>query len=141
MLSFLGSPWIPTAALVLLALAARLLSVSWLTPSAFAPMLWSVYVVVPLLVAPEFPMPSLGIWVLLSFVLSIQVGAWLTEGDAQHNQVIRAVASLDSSLLRKMEKVIIVSAVVATVGTAYLAWRTAQENDLSLTGVGLLAIG
>jgi oligosaccharide repeat unit polymerase len=141
MMNLLASPWIPAVILLLLACGARLLSESWLAPSAFVGLTWSVYVVVPLLVAPEFPMPSLGIWVLLSLVLSIQMGASLMAGNAQSNQGIRAVAGLNSGLLRKMEKAIIVFAVMATVGTVYLGWRTTQENDLTLSGVGLLAIG
>jgi len=73
--------------------------------------------------------------------VSIQVGAWLTAGEARHNQEIRVAASLNTGLLRKMEKAIILSAVVATLGGVYLGWKTVEENDLSLSGGGLLAIG
>jgi oligosaccharide repeat unit polymerase len=62
-------------------------------------------------------------------------------GEARHRQGVRVVATLNSALLRKMEKAIIVSAVVATLGAVYLGWRTVQENDLSLSSAGLLAIG
>src|SRR5437879_916104 len=141
MTNLLASPWIPAVMLLLLTCGARLSSESWLAPSAFVGLAWSIYILVPLLVAPEFPVPSLGVWVLLSLVLSIQVGAWLTAGEARHSQEIRVAAPLNTGLLRKMERAIILSAVVATVGAAYLGWRTVQENDLPLSGAGLLAIG
>jgi oligosaccharide repeat unit polymerase len=141
MTNLLASPWIPVVMLVLLTCAARLSSESWLAPSAFVGLAWSVYILVPLLVAPEFAMPSLGVWVLLSLILSIQVGAWLTERGVRHDQGVKVVASLNSGILRRVEKVIIVSAAAATLGAVYLGWRTAQENDLSFSGVGLLAIG
>ncbi len=86
-------------------------------------------------------MPSLGVWVLLSLIVSIQAGAWLTEGEARHNQEIRVGAALNAVLLSRMQKVIMVSAVVATLGAVYLGWRTMEENGLSLSGAGLLAIG
>ncbi|MHB8502239.1 MAG: O-antigen polymerase [Candidatus Acidiferrales bacterium] len=139
--NFLASPWIPAVVFVLLACGARLFSESWLAPSAFVGLVWSVYLMIPLLIAPEFLTPSLGVWVLLSLVMSIQVGAWLTAGEARRKQGIRLVATLDSLLLRKMEKAIIVSVVVAVLGAVYLGWKTVQENDLSLSGAGLLAIG
>jgi oligosaccharide repeat unit polymerase len=86
-------------------------------------------------------MPSLGVWVLVSLIASIQVGAWLTERGVRHDQGIKVVANLNSFNLRRTEKVIIACAVVATVGAVYLGWRTAQENDLALSGAGFLAIG
>src|SRR5437899_379482 len=110
MMNFLASPWIPAVMLLLLTCGSRLSSDSWLAPSAFVGLAWSVYILVPVVVAPEFPMPSLGVWILLSLIASIQVGAWLTEGGARHNQGIKVVAALNSCILRKMEKAIIVSA-------------------------------
>jgi len=141
MMNLLASPWIPAVMLLLLTCAARLSAKSWLAPSAFVGLAWSVYIVVPLLVAPEFPMPPLGVWVLLSLIVSIQVGAWLTTGEAQHNKRIRVAATLNSGHLRRIKKAIIVFAAVATLGAVYLGWRTVRGNDLSLSGAGLLAIG
>src|SRR5216683_8086430 len=141
MMNLLASPWIPVVMLLLSTCAARLTSESWLAPGAFVGLAWSAYFLVPLIVAPEFSTPPLGVWVLLSLVVSIQAGACLTAGEVRHNQRNRAVAGLDSGLLRKMEKAIVVSAALATVGGAYLGWKTMQENDLSVSGAGLLAIG
>ncbi len=141
MTTLLASPWIPAIMLLLLACRVRLASESWLAPSAFVGLAWSVYILVPLLVAPEFSMPSLGVWVILSLVVSIQVGALLTEGEARYKRGIKVAANLDSGLLHKMEKAIVVSAAAATLGALYLGWKTVQENDLSLSSAGLLAIG
>src|SRR2546426_6329010 len=141
MTNLLASPWIPAVILLLLTCGARLSSESWLAPSAFVGLAWSTYILVPLLAAPEFPMPSLGVWVLLSLIVSIQVGAWLTAGEARHNQEIRVAAALNAGLLSRMQKVIIVSAVVAKLGAGYFCLRTMGENDLSLSGGGLVAIG
>src|SRR5690348_16260908 len=81
MLLLLASPWIPTTALVLLACVARLLSRSWLTPSAFAPMVWSIFITLPLLLAPEYEASSSAVWLIVLLVFSIQLGAFCGEGD------------------------------------------------------------
>lgn len=141
MMNLFASPWIPVALLLLLTCAARLSSESWLAPGAFAGLAWSVYVLIPLIVAPEFPTPSLGLWVLVSLVVSIQVGAWLTAGQPRRNQSNRAAAGLDAGLLRKIGRWIVVFASVATAGGFYLGWKTVQENGLSWSSAGLLAIG
>src|SRR5437879_13739442 len=80
MTNLLASPWIPTAVLVLLALAARLLSRSWLAPSAFAPAVWSVYVTLPLVLAPEYEASASAVWLIVLLVFSIQLGAFCGEG-------------------------------------------------------------
>jgi oligosaccharide repeat unit polymerase len=136
-----SSPWVPTVTILLLACGARLFSQSWLAPSSFIGLAWSVYTLVPLIVAAEFPTPSLGVWVIFSLIVSVQVGAWLTERGPQRNRGVNVVAILNSGVLRKMEKVILVSAAAATAGAVYLGWRTVLENDLSLSSAGLLAIG
>lgn len=141
MMNLIASPWIPAVLLLVFTCGARLSSESWLAPAAFAGLAWSVYIVIPLIVAPEFPTPALGVWVLVSLVVSIQVGAWLTSEDARHRQGNRGLARLDPGHLRKLEWAILVFAAVAMVGAVYLGWRTVQENDLSLSGAGLLAIG
>ncbi|MGH9678336.1 MAG: hypothetical protein ACRD4Y_00130, partial [Candidatus Acidiferrales bacterium] len=141
MMNSLSSPWIPVALLLLLTCGARLASDSWLAPGAFAGLAWSVYVLVPLTVAPEYPTPSLGIWVLLSLIASIQAGAWLAAGKAQPKRSNRLMTRLDAGQLRLIERAILVFAAVATAGGVFLGWKTVQENGLSWSGAGLLAIG
>jgi oligosaccharide repeat unit polymerase len=141
MLSLFSSPWVPAVILLLLTCGARMCSESWLAPSTFAGLVWSVYMLVPLVFAPEFQMPSLGVWVLLSLIAGIQAGAFLAEGIPRYHQGHSVVTAPDLVTLRKMQKVIIFSALAATLGAVYLGWSTIQENDLSLSSAGLLAIG
>jgi oligosaccharide repeat unit polymerase len=141
MINLFASPWIPAVLLLLLTCGMRLVSESWLAPSAFMGLAWSAYILVPLIAAPEFSVPSLGVWVILSLVVSIQVGAWLTEGRVRYMGGAKLAAAVDAELLYRMKKAIIVFSAAATVGAVYLGWRTIQENDLSLSSAGLLAIG
>src|SRR5437667_5877637 len=78
MTNLLASPWIPTAVLVLLALAARLLSRSWLAPSAFVALLWSAFVWISMLAA-DYPIYASAIWLIVLLVFVLQLGAFIGE--------------------------------------------------------------
>lgn len=140
MFEAIASPWIPLAILVILTIYARSAQGSLLAPSAFAGLAWSVYVLVPLAVAPEFPVSSLAVWVILALISSIQVGALITEGKARQ-AIGRDHTTREPLLLDRMLRVVLVSALTATIGVAYHAWRSLGEYGLSFSATGLLALG
>src|SRR5437879_32998 len=138
MTNLLASPWIPTAVLVLLALAARLLSRSWLAPSAFAPVVWSVYVTLPLVLAPEYEASASAVWLIVLLVFSIQLGAFCGEGDVPAGEQTLSEGRFDTV---RLGRVILLFAALAVVGVIYLAGKTLAENDLSVSPLGILALG
>ena len=133
-LSLFASPWIPTLVLFLLAGSARLYSGSWLAPSAFAPMLWSIYVALPLLLAPEYTVSALAVWLIALLVFSIQFGAFLGEQKMPvREQSPRRIPQLANAILAFSG--------LALVGVIYLAGTTFAANDLPASPLGLLALG
>ena len=76
----LASPWIPALVLAGLTLVARLNQRSWVASSVFAPLTWSFYIFLPLVLAPEYKVPALGVWVVVLMVASVMAGATLSEG-------------------------------------------------------------
>jgi oligosaccharide repeat unit polymerase len=140
MIEALASPWIPLFILIGLAIFARCAQKSWLAPSAFAGLIWSVYILVPLAVAPEFPVSSLSVWVILALVSSIQVGALLTEGRTGL-PACREDKPSQSLVLERILRVVLVSALLAAFGVVYHAWRSMGQYGLPLSGAGLIALG
>lgn len=65
---------IPAALLVLLAVASRLREGSWLAPGPFMAGLWSVYVVAPLVLAPDYDVSAPGLWCILASVFAFDFG-------------------------------------------------------------------
>jgi oligosaccharide repeat unit polymerase len=137
-MSAFASPWIPTAALVLLALVARLQSRSWLTPSAFAPMIWSLYIALPLTLAPEYQVSGAAVWLIVLLVFSIQLGALWGEGNLSVSDQTRAESRFGTARILRF---VLLFAGLALIGAVYLAARTLSENDLSVSPLGILALG
>ena len=133
MTNLLASPWIPTAVLVLLALAGRLLSRSRLAPSAFAPVVWSVYVTLPLVLAPEYEASASAVWLIVLLVFSIQLGAFCGEGDVPAGEQTLSEGRFDTV---RLGRVILLFAALAVAGVIYLAGTTLAENDLSVSPLG-----
>ncbi len=140
MTHLLVSPWIPLTILVGLTVYARSTQGSWLAPSAFAGLVWSLYVLLPLAVAPEFPVSALGVWVILALISSLQAGAFLMEGrPAVHSPQERRIE--EPLLLKRILRVVLVSALLATVGVVYHTWRSLGQYGLSFSGGDLIALG
>jgi oligosaccharide repeat unit polymerase len=138
MFNLVASPWIPTAVLVLLALAARFLSKSWLTPSAFAPMIWSLYIALPLILAPEYEVSGAAVWLIVLLVFSIQLGAFCGEGNLSVSGQTQAESRFGNAGILRF---VLLFAGLALIGAVYLAARTLAENDLSVSPLGILALG
>lgn len=68
--------FIPALILAWLAARARIRGGSWLEPSALFALAWALYVLLPLLLAPDFEVWPGGIWWILLSVYSVCCGSW-----------------------------------------------------------------
>jgi|SRR5579872_1058127 oligosaccharide repeat unit polymerase len=68
--------FIPALLLALLAARARVRGGSWLEPSALFALAWSLYVLLPLLLAPDFEVWPGGVWWILLSIYSVCCGSW-----------------------------------------------------------------
>lgn len=75
---FLGSPWLPVGVLFAISFIARRLQGSWFAPSAFAGLLWSLYIAVPM-VATEDHISAQTVWLITCLISCLQVGAFIFE--------------------------------------------------------------
>ena len=55
----------------------RIVHGSWLAPGPFFALFWSIFATLPLVFAPEFSFPPLGLWILTAFVVAIGLGSIL----------------------------------------------------------------
>ena len=138
MSGLLASPWIPTIAMLLLACGARLLSRSWLAPGPFALLIWTVYLVSPLALAPEYPVPALGPWIILALILSIALGAYLGAGEIT---AIDHAAPLEPLRCKRMLRLSLYQTLLACIGVVYWAGNALSENGLDLSVSGMLMLG
>jgi oligosaccharide repeat unit polymerase len=72
--------FIPIGVIIALSLFVRILQRSWFAPGPFFGLIWIVYTLAPIIIIPEYPVYSIGLWVIVMFVFSIQVGSLIGTG-------------------------------------------------------------
>ena len=112
MLEMLGSAWIPDVILLGATAFFCLRNGSWFAPSSFLGLYWFGLLTASLL-AMDHPVPGLGIWVLVSLVVAVQVGSAMTETDGKHP---RAESSFVPKTSRRLQRVCVALVVMATAG-------------------------
>jgi oligosaccharide repeat unit polymerase len=120
------------------ACVARLICDSWLAPGAFAPAVWSGFVVVALSVAPEYPVSALAPWLIVALTLAVMMGAQLGEGVQNGGIISRQIQPFRRVRLLPL---VILFSLLASAGAVYLAIGAFSEHGLSFSIAGLLAIG
>src|SRR6266704_2467256 len=144
MVSFFASPWIPATALLLLACAARLLSDSWLAPSAFTALIWSTFVWISML-ATDYPIYASAVWVVVLFVLVFQLGAFSGESviGGRPGKMMRRDRADANNLTPNSTALLfsVVFAIVALAGAIYFVFWSFWRFDLPASPISLLALG
>jgi len=72
---------IPIISIGFIGLFNRIHLKSWLSPASFFSMLWFSFLIITLLLAPEFPIYKLGIWYILGISLALTLGSLLISKD------------------------------------------------------------
>jgi len=138
MTDILASPWIPAVLLLLLACVARMLAGNWLTPGPFALLTWSVYLVVPLAIAPEYKVPAIGPWVILLLVLCLAIGADLGVGADSRRS---SKAAMHGAPVQSLLRLSLFLSGLSLLGVLYSAAKALTDYSLGLSVPGLLALG
>ena len=138
MTNTLASPIIPAAVLVLLTMAARFFQRSWWAPSVFAPAIWTVYVVLPLILVPEYRVSCLAVWLIVLLVGCVMIGAFVAE--APQSTRVSHGGGVCVPVRRLLGLSLLLSA-VSLCGAIYTAVLALSTYGLERSIVGLLAVG
>ena len=142
MMNSLASPWIPAFVLLCLAVAARLLSRSWLAPSAFAALLWAGFVWISMLVT-DYPVFASAIWAIVLFVFAIQLGAFI--GEELGGIRVSSLGALDPASRQSTSVaalyVCVVCSIVALAGSIYFIFWSFSRFDLPPSPFSFLSLG
>ena len=130
----LASPWIPTCILCVLVVVTRAKQRSWIAPSVFTSSIWFLYILIPLVVAPEYRVSALAVWLLLLFVASMVCGAMITENKTRN-------VSAPSLSVPFLLRWILLCSAVSLVGGLYAAAKAVHDYGLALTLSGFMGVG
>ena len=134
----LGSPWIPFLILPGLVLATRLNQSRWTSPGVFAPLLWSLYVFLPLWLAPEYPVSALGVWIIVALIGCFVLGTILVEG-RESGRYFKVV--LTPSGMKSVRRWMLLLSAVSFVGALSAFVKAVGEYGLDYSASGLFAVG
>lgn len=141
-LNAMASPWTPTMLLVAASLLFRLRSGTWFSPSAFAGLLWSVYLCCSVM-AIESRTPAMGVWVMASLVLVVQAAASFAEFDPR--RAVTPLTPVDpertSRLLARVRQACWIFNLVSLVGCTYFIFSSFDYFKLSLSLDSLVRLG
>ena len=138
MMQIFSSPWIPAAMVLLLACVARALAKSWLMPGPFALLIWSAGLTLPLLLAPEYRVASIGPWIILLLVACVALGSEVGAGKIVGRPAIGGFLKCPFALLLRTTLLL---SLPGLLGGIYWAQKTLSENGLDLSAAGLFALG
>jgi oligosaccharide repeat unit polymerase len=144
MFEILSSPWIPVSLLIGLALVARIIRRSWLSPSAFIALIWAVYATGCLLLT-DYEVYPLGVWVIVLFVFSVQFGTLLSEGTGAVSQEATQASGFEANTLRvwsdRSLAFTVLFTIVAMAGAIYLLMYSLEKYSLGFSFLELLSLG
>jgi oligosaccharide repeat unit polymerase len=119
----------------------RIVHGSWLAPGPFFALFWSIFATLPLVFAPEFSFPPLGLWILTAFVVAIGLGSIL----ANVNLVTpRFLINKTHYSSKKMENILfsatIIFSLLAFIGVVQLLYFGINRYEIKLTIYNILLI-
>ena len=78
---------LPLITLFSFTLVLKRLNSSWLAPPVFFSSLWSFFILVPFIFAPQYPINSYGLWIITLFVYGLGIGSFIGNNFC-NNQII-----------------------------------------------------
>jgi oligosaccharide repeat unit polymerase len=136
----LSSPWIPTGFFGYLVLAAHIQQESWIAPSVFAPLAWLFYILVPLVVAPEYRISALAVWLVLLLIASVTLGAMIAEGRRSGVFAVSADHLSRLSVPRLLRWTLLLNA-LSFAGALYAAAKAVNDYGLGFSFPELMSVG
>jgi len=141
MIGILESPWVPCGVLFGLALIARSIQGSWLAPSVFPALVWSAYVVCPLVILRDIVSP-MTIWIIVLFVSSAQLGAFFSESAMVASSVnIEKRKQLSGVFTSRALRLALIFSAIALVGSVLFVRTAFEVTDSPFSWDGFWSLG
>ena len=136
----MASAWIPGCVFGVLVMAAHIRQRSWIAPSVFAPLVWLFYILLPMVVAPEYPVSGSAVWIVLLLISSVALGAMIGEGrpSGALPELPEHPSSISVPLLLRWT--LLLNA-LSFAGGLYAAAKTVKDYELGLSLSELMYVG
>ena len=112
---------------------------SWLAPPVFFSSLWSFFILVPLIFAPQYPINSYGLWIITLFVYGLGIGSFIGN-NFSNNQVITKVSILNKKTFKPLFLIVEGMIILSLIGLVLLFYFGLSRFNLSNSLIDLLLL-
>ncbi len=130
---------LPLITLFSFTLVLKRLNSSWLSPPVFFSSLWSFFIIVPLIFAPQYPINSYGLWIITFFVYGLGIGSFIGN-NFSNNQIIRDTKLLNKNTFKPLFLIVEGMILISLIGLILLFYFGLSRFNLSNSLIDLLLL-
>jgi len=136
-LSFFNT--LPLITLFSFTLILKRLNSSWLSPPVFFSSLWSFFIIVPLIFAPQYPINSYGLWIITLFAYGLGIGSFIGN-NFSNNQIIHNATLLDKKTFKPLFIIVEGMIILSLIGLILLFYFGLSRFNLTNSFIDLLLL-
>ena len=130
---------LPLITLFSFTLILKRLNSSWLSPPVFFSSLWSFFILVPLIFAPQYPINSYGLWIITLFVYGLGIGSFIGN-NFSNNQIIPNAILLDKKTFKPLFLIVEAMIILSLIGLILLFYFGLSRFNLTNSFIDLLLL-
>ena len=130
---------LPLITLFSFTLILKRLNSSWLSPPVFFSSLWSFFIIVPLIFAPQYPINSYGLWIITLFAYGLGIGSFIGN-NFSNNQIIHNATLLDKKTFKPLFIIVEGMIILSLIGLILLFYFGLSRFNLTNSFIDLLLL-
>ena len=130
---------LPLFTLFIFTIILKRLNSSWLSPPVFFSSLWSFFILVPLIFAPQYPVDSFGLWIITLFVYAVGIGSFIGNNIIK-NQIIFNNIKLNEKTFKPLFLIVEGMIILSSIGLILLFYFGLSRFSLSNSLIDLLLL-
>ena len=130
---------LPLITLFSFALILKRLNSSWLSPPVFFSSLWSFFILVPLIFAPQYPISSYGLWIITLFIYGLGIGSFIGN-NFSNNQIVPNAILLDKKTFKPLFLIVEAMIILSLIGLILLFYFGLSRFNLTNSFIDLLLL-
>ena len=130
---------LPLITLFSFTIVLKKINTSWLSPPVFFSSLWSFFILVPLIFAPQYPINSYGLWIIILFVYGLGIGSFIGN-NFSNNQIIPNTRLLNKRTFKPLFLIVEGMIILSLIGLILLFYFGLSRFNLSNSLIDLLLL-
>ena len=130
---------LPLITLFSFTLILKRLNSSWLSPPVFFSSLWSFFILIPLIFAPQYPINSYGLWIITLFAYGLGIGSFIGN-NVGNNKIIPNATLLNKKTFKPLFFIVEGMIILCLIGFILLFYFGLSRFNLTNSFIDLLLL-